>query len=115
MTTEDRIPTAPSDDLEIKDAKFFAAIGYLSVLCFVPLFLKKESKFAQFHGKQALVLFILEVAAGILRAVPILGELVFTAAFVLLGIFSLMGILKVLVGEYWEMPVIYDIADRITF
>jgi len=108
-----RLPQA--EDPAIKDAKFFAAIGYLSVLCFVPLFLKKDNRFAQFHGKQALVLFILEVAAGIIKAVPVLGDLVFTAAFVIFGIFSLIGILKVLTGECWEMPVIYDIAERITF
>lgn len=104
---------APQDP-EIQDAKFFAVIGYLNVLCFVPLFLKKANKFAQFHGKQALVLFILEVAASILKAVPVLGDLVFTVAFVVFGILSLIGIVKVLMGEYWEMPVIYEISNRIS-
>lgn len=107
--------TAPSpSDPEIQDAKFFAAVGYLSVLCFVPLFLKKGNKFAQFHGKQALVLFILEIAASILKVVPALGDLVFTVAFVVFGILSLIGVTKVLMGEYWEMPVIYEIAHRIS-
>ena len=106
-------PSAPQES-EIENSKFFAAVGYLNVLCFVPLLLKKENKFAQFHGKQALVLFILEVAAGILRVVPVLGELVFTVAFVVFGILSLIGIVKVLMGEYWEMPVIYEISNRIS-
>lgn len=101
-------------DPEIQDAKFFAAIGYLSILCFVPLFLKKKNKFAQFHGKQALVLFILEIAASILKVVPALGDLVFTVGFVVFGILSLVGVVKVLMGEYWEMPVIYDISNRIS-
>jgi uncharacterized membrane protein len=103
-----------TQDADIQDGKFFAAVGYLSVLCFVPLFLKKQNKFAQFHGKQALVLFILEVAASILKTVPALGDLVFTVGFVVFGILSLVGIVKVLMGEYWEMPVVYDIANRIT-
>lgn len=102
------------EDSQIQDAKIFAALGYLSVLCFVPLTLKKNNAFAQFHGKQALVLFILEVAASILKAVPALGDLVFTVAFVVFGILSLIGIMKVLMGEKWEMPVIYEIANRIT-
>ena len=101
-------------DPEIQDAKFFAAIGYLNVLCFVPLFLKKGNKFAQFHGKQALVLFILEMAAAILKVVPALGDLVFTVSFVVFGILSVVGIMKVLMNEYWEMPVIYEISNRIT-
>ena len=103
-----------SQDPQIQDAKFFAAVGYLNILCFVPLLLKKENKFAQFHGKQALVLFILEVAAGIVKIVPMIGDLVFTVAFVVFGIFSLVGIIKVLMNEYWEMPIIYEISNRIS-
>ena len=101
-------------DSEIQDGKFFAAIGYINVLCFVPLLLKKKNNFAQFHGKQALVLFILEIAASILKVVPALGDLVFTVAFVLFGILSLVGIVKVLMNEYWEMPVIYELAQKIS-
>lgn len=112
MTTSERVP-APKDP-ETRDAQFFAAIGYLSFLCFVPLALKKDNKFALFHGKQALVLFILELAAAILKVVPALGDLVFTLSFVVFGILSLIGIVKVLMGERWEIPVVHEIAERIT-
>jgi len=101
-------------DPEIQEAKFFAVIGYLNILCFVPLLLKKGNKFADFHGKQALVLFILEIAACIFKVVPVLGDLMFTVAFVVFGILSLIGIMKVLMGEYWEMPIIYEVSNRIT-
>ncbi len=104
----------PSLDPEVQEGKFFAAVGYLSVLCFVPLLLKKGNRFAQFHGKQALVLFILEVAASILKAIPALGDIVFTLSFVVFGILSLVGIVKVLMGEYWEMPVIQEVANKIS-
>ena len=113
MTTNERV-VAPKDP-EVQDAQFFAAIGYLSFLCFVPLTLKKNNKFALFHGKQALVLFILELAAAILKVVPALGDLVFTLSFVVFGILSLIGIVKVLMGERWEIPVVHEIAERITF
>ena len=114
MTSPSTDSATPIQDPEIQDAKFFAVIGYLNVLCLVPLLLKKGNKFAQFHGKQALVLFILEIAASILKVVPALGDLVFTVAFVVFGILSLIGIMKVLMGEYWEMPVIYEISHRIS-
>jgi len=104
----------PSLDPEIQEGKFFAAVGYLSLLCFVPLLLKKGNRFAQFHGKQGLVLFILELAASVLKAIPALGDVVFTLAFVVLGILSLVGIVKVLMGEYWEMPVVQEIAGKIS-
>lgn len=113
MTTSERVP-APKDP-EVQDAQFFAAIGYLSFLCFVPLVLKKENKFALFHGKQALVLFIFEAAAAILKVLPLIGDLVFMLSFVVFGILSLIGIVKVLMGERWEIPVVHEIADRITF
>ena len=113
MTTNEKL-VAPKD-AEFRDAQFFAAIGYMSFLCFVPLTLKKENKFALFHGKQALVLFILELAAAILKVVPVFGDLVFTLSFVVLGILSLVGIVKVLMGERWEIPVVHEIAGRITF
>lgn len=98
---------------EVRDARFFALVGYLSFLCFVPLVLKRGNSFADFHGKQALVLFILEIGACILKLIPVLGDLIFTVAFVVFGILSLIGITKVLTGERWEMPVIYETASRI--
>lgn len=115
MAAVDKEASSARQDPEIQGAKFFAAFGYINVLCFVPLLLKKNNKFAQFHGKQALVLFILEIAAAILKVVPVLGDLIFTIAVVVFGILSLIGILKVLMGEYWEMPVIYEISNRISF
>lgn len=101
-------------DPVIREGKFFAGIGYLSILCFVPLFLKRDNKFAQFHGRQGLILFILEVAASMLVVVPIVGEAVFRLAWVIFGIFSLAGIVKVLMNQYWEMPVIYPISSKVT-
>jgi len=112
MSTNEK--SASPKDPAIQDAKFFAAIGYLSFLCFVPLSLKRENAFALFHGKQALVLFILELAAAILKVVPVFGDLVFTLSFVVFGILSLIGIVKVLMGERWEIPVVHEIAERIT-
>ncbi len=100
-------------DPEIEEGRFFAAVGYIFFLCLVPLMLKKGNKFAAFHGKQGLVLLILEIAAAILKIVPVVGPVIATFAFVVFGILSLVGILKVLTGEYWEMPVIYDIAKKI--
>ncbi len=102
-----------SADPDIENGKFFAAIGYVSILFLVPLVLKKDNKFAVFHGKQGLVLFILEVAASILKVIPAVGDVIAMLAFVVCGILSLLGIVKVLMSEYWEMPVIADIAKKI--
>jgi uncharacterized membrane protein len=101
-------------DPVISEGKFFAAIGYISILCIVPLFLKRDNTFAQFHGRQALVLFILEIAASIMMVIPILGEVICTLGWAVCGIVSLAAIVKVMMNEYWEMPVIHQISSKIT-
>ena len=101
-------------DPAIREGKLFAAIGYMGPLCFVPLFLRRDNKFAQFHGRQALILFILEVAALLLLVVPVVGEVVLRFVWLVSGIFSLAGIVKVLMNEYWELPVIHQISSKIT-
>jgi len=115
---ETRVQPAPDlrkdKDPSVSDGKFFAAVGYISVLCFVPLFLKRDNQFAQFHGRQALVLFILEAAASMLKVIPVLGDVIFNLAWLIFGIFSLVAILKVLMGEYWDMPMVAPIASKIT-
>lgn len=113
-STKQSSETSKTVDSVITEGKFFAAIGYIAILCFVPLFLKRDNRFAQFHGRQGLILFILEVAAAMLVVVPVVGEVIFRLAWLVFGICSLAGIVKVLMNEYWEMPVIYPISSKIT-
>lgn len=105
MTTPHTIPAATAQD--IKDNKAVAMLSYLSILCFVPLLLKKDSAFAQFHAKQGLALFISEaivmIVSPILSAtliliwVPIVLYLVFIVA-------SLYGLYTTWNGEMHELP-----------
>lgn len=99
---------------EVREGKAFAVISYLGILCIIPLLLKKDNKFALFHGKQGLVLFIGEVGAAIVNIVPILGQLVWILAVLVFGILSLVGIVQALMGNYWKVPVIGDIAEKIS-
>jgi len=102
------------EEKEIQEGKIFAVIGYLGILCIVPLLLKKENKFAFYHGKQGLVLFIVEVAAFILSVIPFLGPLVLRLAFFVCGLFSLWGIIQSLLGNYSRLFLVSDIANKIT-
>ena len=109
-----RVRSERKFDLEVLEERFFAALAYLAFLCFVPLLLKKESRFAEFHGKQGLVLFIFEIAAGVLSAIPALGDTLSTPAFVVLSILSMVGVAKALVGESWQIPVIQNLASKMS-
>ncbi len=100
------------EDKEIQEGKIFAVIGYLGILCLIPLLFKKENKFALFHGKQGLILFLGEIALAIISIIPFLGWFVSFFGVLLFGILSLIGIIQSLVGNYWRIPVVADLADK---
>ena len=102
-----------SSDKEIQEGKFFAVIAYISFLCIVSLTLKKDNKFALYHAKQGLVLFVFEVAGFILSILPLLGPIIKVLAVVILGLLSLVGILQALNSTAGRIPVISEIADNI--
>ena len=100
---------------EVLDGKAYALLSYLWILCLIPLLLKKENKFALFHAKQGLVLFIAEIAVGFIGVIPVLGWMILFFGTFLFGILSLIGIVQVLMGNYWKIPVVGDIAEKINF
>ena len=77
------------------------------------MLVKKENKFAFFHAKQGLVLFIAEIALGVIGMIPFLGWLIAVLGLILIPIICLIAIIQVLMGNYWRIPVIADIAEKI--
>ncbi len=103
------------EEKEVLEGKAYAILAYLWILCLVPLILKKDNKFALFHAKQGLVLFIGELVVGFVGMIPILGWLIFVVGAPLFGVLSLIGIVQALIGNFWKMPVVGDIAEKIIF
>jgi uncharacterized membrane protein len=101
------------EEKEIQEGKFFAIISYLSFLCIISLILKKDNKFALYHAKQGLVLFVFEVGSFILTVIPILGGIVKILGLIVFILASLWCILQVLMGNYNRFPLISEIADKI--
>ena len=103
--------TTPSDA-----ERWYAAVGYLFFLCFLSLWKAKDSRFVRFHARQAFLLFLAECVAFVVIAVidrtvgrlPFLGLVVVVIAQIfvyLTALFlSVMGFVKALFGERWEMP-----------
>jgi fumarate reductase subunit D len=96
---------------EILDGKIYAILSYLSILCIIPLILKKNNPFVLAHGKQGLILFIAEVAVWILSIVfpCILAPLTF-----ILWALSFWGLIAVLKGEFVRLPIIATWADKVS-
>jgi uncharacterized membrane protein len=102
------------DNDDIREGKIYAILGYIGILCIIPLLLKKENKFAFYHGRQGLVLFIIEVAAFVVSMTPILGGILLKIIFFICGLFSLWGLIQSLLGNYGRLFLVSDIAEKIT-
>ena len=98
-------------DRDIEDNRVLSAIGYVWILCFVPLFLKRNSQYAQFHAKQGLILFIAEIIGWLVFWIPLIGWFLYVYVVVM----AVLGIMNALQGKYWEMPFLGKYARRINF
>jgi uncharacterized membrane protein len=94
------------DKQDIEQNKVLAAVGYLGILFLIPLLAAKQSKFAQFHAKQGLVLFALEVILGF---IPFLGW----ALELVLLVVSIYALVQALQGQWWELPYLGQYAKKI--
>lgn len=101
--------SASTKDPDVEANKMIAALSYVWILFLVPLLGKRDSKFAQFHAKQGLILFIIELLAGLIMWFPVFGQLLMLA----LIIVAVVGIIKALNGEWWEIPYVYEWSKKI--
>jgi len=101
------------DQKDIDDNKVIAAIGYLCILFLVPLLGAKNSPYAQFHAKQGLMLFVGWVVVWVIGLIPILGWIIGFLGTILLAVISLIGLIKALQGEAWEVPFLANLAKQL--
>lgn len=94
-----------TNDSDVEANKGLAVLSYVWILCLIPLLLKRDSKYAQFHAKQGLILFIASLASWF----PFFGQILGLIILVI----SIIAILKVLEGGWWEIPYIYDLSKKI--
>jgi uncharacterized membrane protein len=71
-------------------------------LFLIPLLAAKQSKYAQEHAKQGLVMFIAGIIGTFIFWFPIIGWALCLAFFIV----DLVAFIKCLMGEFWEVPLI---------
>jgi len=101
--------TQPEEDIQEMTSlheRAIATMSYIGFLAIVPFYLKKDSKFCRFHGKQGLLIAILFFFASPIAILNILGDVLLAAQF---GIFLYMG-LATLSGKWKKFPWIYPTA-----
>jgi uncharacterized membrane protein len=71
--------------------------------------LGSKDEFVKFHARQGFVLFVIEVVLAILMWIPVIGWLLG----LIVGIVAIIGFIKALNGEKWEIPYIYNLSKKI--
>ncbi len=87
------------------DEKLLGILSYLGILVLIPLLLKSDSAFVKAHVKQGLALLIAWLVNYALMMTVILIPVALVLNVVLL-VGSIVGIVKVLQGKTWTVPVV---------
>lgn len=112
---------------EIEDGRILAAVAYLPALCFVGFAAAPTNRYVQFHARQGLLLFALEMAAWVglwivdvsIGTIPFLGLLVTAAArlavgFLILAV-TIYGVAKGASGTFARIPFLGDGIEKVPF
>lgn len=91
-------------DMTTLHERTIAAMSYFGFLAIVPFYLKKDSEFCRFHGKQGLLLAIMFFIAKLLTVLDLLSDLALILQVVIM--FS-MGF-AALSGRWKKIPFFYD-------
>lgn len=124
--------TVDYDKTDIEQNKWMAALSYLGPLVFIPLFVKKDSPYVQYHAKQGINMFAVWVAhtiiCGLLSLIKVrkIGyvfgipyDYMATPAFVSVIIclislavsaLAIIGIVNALSGKAKQLPIIGGIS-----
>lgn len=96
------------------DSRLWAFIGYLGILCLLPLLLKRDDAFAQYHAKQGLVLFITGVIISIIGIIPFLGWAIGFFGIIFVVVLWIIGIINALSGKEKPLPILGSFAQKLS-
>jgi uncharacterized membrane protein len=99
----ERLPNETDEQYDIRVNKDIAAFSYVWIMSVAVFAMRRESKFAQYHSKQAIILF---VASIVVWLVPFVGH--FLIYLIVAGM--LMGFINAAQGKYADVPVAGPLA-----
>ncbi len=99
----------------IPEDKIKAILGYIIVICaIVFLCIDDSGKHARFHYAQAICLWVIAIAGGILGIIPFLGVVIAATVSCAVFVLAVWGIIKVAQDEADpSIPVLGDVAYAI--
>ncbi|PCI35650.1 MAG: hypothetical protein COB53_10765 [Elusimicrobia bacterium] len=105
---DDRETEAPVSIVPTR--RLWSAISYLSFLCLIPLFAKRDDEFILGHARQGLLLFVGGLFLLVMSALPFLGVMLWQLGETIIFVLSLLGIFYAARGESWTMPLLGESA-----
>ena len=109
------MPPVAGGDAPSDTGKILAAIGYLvGIVALIAILIEpyKNEKFVRHHAIQALAIWVGWILISVVSAIPVIGWIVAAVGWIALLVFSIMGLIKAFQGEYWEMPVVYNLVKQ---
>lgn len=93
-----------SEKKDIDQNRDVAAFSYFLILSWVILYTRKDSKFIQFHAKQASILFLFAILVTLLPSYFRYLNLITLAL-------AITGLIQTNQGKWWQMPVVANIIE----
>lgn len=97
------------EDVTTLHERAIATMSYFGFLSIVPFYLKKDSDYCRFHGKQGLLLAILFFMAQLFSVINFIHDLIMILQ---VGIMFYMGF-PALSGRWKKLPYVYDWACQL--
>jgi uncharacterized membrane protein len=92
------------DELTTLHERTIAALSYFGFLAIVPFYLKKDSKFCRYHGKQGMTLAIVFFLVKFISVLDLIMDL----ALILQAVLALWLGFAALSGRWKKAPVVYE-------
>lgn len=103
-------PNQP-DITGLDQERLLALLSYLTVLVVIPLLIGRDQPFVRFHAKQGLLLLVGIIISLIIASwIPVLGNVLF----LLLMLIDIVALVQTILGRTWKIPVIGDLAQKIS-
>ncbi len=95
------------------EEKAWALISYIPLVALLCLIIKGNSNYVKLHSRQGLLLFILFFLTIFVYILPFVGLLLGSFIQLLIFILGAFSAYQALIGNWWKIPVLGDIAEMI--
>ena len=102
---------------EIEEGRPLAWLSYVSILFLVPLLALRGNRYALFHVRQGMILFVYKIGlivASLILSFVVIGIALWVVGSIVLVVLCVIGIVKSVQGQFWRAPLwVYELAQKL--